>query len=117
MNTRQLCRAVAAALRAADVERHAARLLRDGYLPRAAEDVDAWDAAILMSAVAVSGPEGVARAVDTLASLPLRWMQEAPCGLAGVGQHCAGVGETLARHTRNLAEYHAGCAALLPPVR
>ena len=26
------------------------------------------------------------------------------CDLAGVGQHCTGVGETLARHTRNLAK-------------
>jgi hypothetical protein len=28
------------------------------------------------------------------------------CDLAGVGQHCEGVGETSARHTRNLAGCH-----------
>ena len=43
--TRELCRVVSAALQVPGVERHAARLVRDGWLPRAGEEVDERDAA------------------------------------------------------------------------
>ncbi len=43
--TRDLCGALGAALQVLSVERHAARLVRDGYLPRAGEEVDEDDAA------------------------------------------------------------------------
>jgi hypothetical protein len=39
--TRDLCRDLAAALQVPGVERHAARLVRDGYLPRVGDEVDA----------------------------------------------------------------------------
>ncbi len=39
--TRDLCRAMGAALQAPGVERHAARLVRDGYLARAGDQDDA----------------------------------------------------------------------------
>ncbi len=42
--TRALCRILSAALQVPGVERHAARLVRDGLLPRAGEDVDEADA-------------------------------------------------------------------------
>ncbi len=43
--TRDLCRALGAALQVPGVERHSARLVRDGYLPRAGDEVDEDDAA------------------------------------------------------------------------
>ncbi len=43
--TRELCRGLVAALQVPGVERHAARLVRDGYLPRAGDEVDEADAA------------------------------------------------------------------------
>ena len=43
--TRELCGALGAALQVPGVERHAARLVRDGYLPRAGDEVDEDDAA------------------------------------------------------------------------
>ncbi len=43
--TRDLCGALGAALQVPGVERHAARLVRDGYLPRAGDEVDEGDAA------------------------------------------------------------------------
>ncbi len=39
--TRDLCGALGAALQVPGFERHAARLVRDGYLPRAGDEVDA----------------------------------------------------------------------------
>ncbi len=42
--TRDLCRALGAALQVPGVARHAARLVRDGYLPRAGDEVDEADA-------------------------------------------------------------------------
>ncbi len=39
--TRELCRALGAALQAPDVENYAARLVRDGYLPRSDDEDDA----------------------------------------------------------------------------
>ncbi len=41
MNVRELCRVLATALHIPGVERHAARLVRDGYLPRSGDEVDA----------------------------------------------------------------------------
>ncbi len=49
--TRDLCRALGAALQVPGVERYAARLVRDGYLPRAGEKVDEADAAPSPAAV------------------------------------------------------------------
>ncbi len=43
--TRDLCGALGAALQVPGVERHAARLVRDGYLPRAGDEVDEDNAA------------------------------------------------------------------------
>ncbi len=43
--TRDLCRALGATLQVPGVERHSARLVRDGYLPRAGDEVDEDDAA------------------------------------------------------------------------
>ncbi len=42
--TRDLCGALGAALQVPGVARHAARLVRDGYLPRARDEVDEADA-------------------------------------------------------------------------
>ncbi len=41
ITTRDLCRGLAAALQVPGVERHAARMVRDGYLPRSGDEVDA----------------------------------------------------------------------------
>ncbi len=49
--TRDLCGAPGAALQVPGVERHAARLVRDGYLPGAGENVDEADAAPSPAAV------------------------------------------------------------------
>ncbi len=43
--TRELCSATSAALQVPGVERHAARLVHDGYLPRAGDEVYEDDAA------------------------------------------------------------------------
>ncbi len=43
--TRDLCGALGAVLQVRGVERDAARLVRDGYLPRAGDEVDEADAA------------------------------------------------------------------------
>ncbi len=43
--TRALCCGLVAALQVPGVERHAARLVRDGYLPRAGDEVDEDNAA------------------------------------------------------------------------
>ncbi len=43
--TRALCRALGIALQVRGVERYAARLLRDGYLPRAGDEADEVGAA------------------------------------------------------------------------
>ena len=43
--TRDLCRAIGAAIQVPGVERHAARLVRAGYLPRSDDEVDEADAA------------------------------------------------------------------------
>jgi hypothetical protein len=43
--TRDLCRGLAATLQVPGVEKYLARLARDGYLPRAGDEVDEDDAA------------------------------------------------------------------------
>ncbi len=43
--TRDLCRAMGAALQVPGVEHHASQLLRDGYLPQVGDEVDEDDAA------------------------------------------------------------------------
>ncbi len=68
---RELCRALGAALQVRGIERHAARLVRDELLPRAGEEVDEHDAAILLLAVlGASQPEQASRTVKWLASQP-----------------------------------------------
>ena len=49
--TRDLCRALGAALQVPGVEKYAARLVRDGYLPRAGDEVDEADAAPTFAAL------------------------------------------------------------------
>ncbi len=49
--TRDLCGALAAALQVPGVEKYAARLVRDGYLPRAGDEVDEADAAPTFAAL------------------------------------------------------------------
>ncbi len=48
--TRDLCHTLGVALQVPGVERYAARLLRDGYLPRAGDEVDEADAALTFAA-------------------------------------------------------------------
>ncbi len=43
--TRYLCQAIGATLHVRGVEKYAARMVRDGYLPRAGDEVDEADAA------------------------------------------------------------------------
>ena len=69
--TRDLCGALGAALQVPAVERHAARLVRNGYLPRAGEEVDEHDAAILLLAVlGTADPNQASQAAERLAGLP-----------------------------------------------
>ncbi len=48
---RDLCRALSATLQVPGVERYAARLVRDGYMPRAGDEVDEADAAPTFAAL------------------------------------------------------------------
>ena len=76
IDTRELCRVVGAALHVTGIERYAARLVREHWLPRAGESVDAWDAATLVLAVAATRcPEDAPRIVDELSVLPLQGAQ------------------------------------------
>ena len=69
--TRDLCRALSAILQIPGVERHAARLVRDGLLPRAREEVEDHDAAILLLALlGTADPAQATWAVERLAGLP-----------------------------------------------
>ncbi len=71
--TRDLCRAMGAALRVPGVEKYAARLVRDGYLPRAGEEVDEHDAATLLLAVAAAPhPEQATDVIESLMGLSPR---------------------------------------------
>lgn len=73
MNVRNLARVIGAALQIQGVERHAARLARAGWLPRAGCPVDADDAAALLLAVlGAPDPEGAVVVVDNAALLPLQ---------------------------------------------
>ncbi len=73
--TRQLCRSVGAAVHVPDVERWAARLVRRGLLPHAGCEVGAFDAALLLAAVAAAPrPVDAPRVVILLASLPLAFV-------------------------------------------
>ena len=58
--TRILCNVLGAALHMPGVERHAARLVRYGYLPRAGEDVNFHDAATLLLVVGAAPNHSVA---------------------------------------------------------
>lgn len=70
--TRQLCRALGTALQVPGVERHTARLVRDGYLPRSGEEVDEKEAAILLLAVmAAHDPAEASHVIETLMSREL----------------------------------------------
>ena len=74
-DTRQLCRAVGAAVHTPDVERYAARLVRRGLLPSAGCKVGAIDAALLLLAVAAAPrPADAPHVVVTAAGLPLAWV-------------------------------------------
>ena len=76
--TRTLCGALSAILQVRGVERHAARLVRDGYLPRSGEEVDERDATILLLAVAAAPhPDQATEVVETLSSLNLRFLSQA----------------------------------------
>jgi len=74
-STRDLCRVLGAALHVHDIERYAARLVRDGWLPRAGAEVDESDAATLMLAVAgAAHPSQAGEAVEAISGLPLALM-------------------------------------------
>ena len=69
--TRDLCGALGAALQVPGVEKHAARLVRDGHLPRAGEEVDEADAALLLLVVlGASQPEQASWTAERLVNLP-----------------------------------------------
>jgi len=69
--TRTLCRALGAAFQVAGVEKYAARLVRDGLLPRSGEEVDERDAAMLLLAVlGTSQPEQASWMAERLVDLP-----------------------------------------------
>ncbi len=73
--TRELCRAMATALQVPGVERHAARLVRDGLLPRSAEEANERDAAVLLLAVlGTADPDQASHAVERLVGLPRLWV-------------------------------------------
>ena len=73
--TRELCGALSAILRIPNVERHAARLVRDGLLPRSGEEVDEEDAARLILAVAAEPhPDQASEAIETLMSRKLMFL-------------------------------------------
>ena len=72
MNVRELCRLLGETLHVPGIERWAARLVRQGLLPRSGHEVDAFDAAVLLLAImAAPRPADAARAVVTVAGLPL----------------------------------------------
>lgn len=72
---RDLCCVLSSALQVCGVEKFAARLMCDGYLPRAGDEVDEQDAAILILAVAVApDPSQASHVIDTLMALRLQSM-------------------------------------------
>ncbi len=75
ITTRELCSALATALQVPSVERSAARLVRDGILPRSGEEVNECDAAVLLLAVAAAPhPDQATQVVETVSSLGLRFL-------------------------------------------
>ncbi len=78
---RELCRVVSAALQVSGVERHAARLVRDGWLPRAGVEIYERDAAILLLGVAATPhPDQASQVIENLASLRLNGLEQAGAG-------------------------------------
>lgn len=71
ITTRQLVTALGAILQVPDVERFAARLVRDGHLARAGEEVNGAEAvALLLAVLGASHPEQASQTVERLAGLP-----------------------------------------------
>lgn len=69
--TRKLCRALGAALQVPGVERFAARLVREGVLPRAGDGVNGAEVvALLLAVLGASHPEQASQTVERLAGLP-----------------------------------------------
>ena len=78
MNVRELSHVVSTALQITGVERHAAHLTHDELLPRAGEEVDERDAAVLLLAVAAAPhPDQASQVVENLASLRLENLVQA----------------------------------------
>jgi hypothetical protein len=72
MNLRELVHLISTTLQVLGVERHAARLMRAGYLPRSSDTADEDDAALLLLAVmAAPDPSDAVEVVDRLSRLPL----------------------------------------------
>ncbi len=69
--TRELVTALGAILQVPGVERFAARLVRDGYLPRSRDEVNGAEAvALLFAVLGASHPEQASQTVERLAGLP-----------------------------------------------
>ena len=69
-STRQLCDAMGAALQVPGVEKWAAKLVRDGHLPRGADEVNGAEAVgLLLAVLGASHPEQASQTVERLASL------------------------------------------------
>ena len=84
ITTRELCRALSTALQVPNVERYAARLVRDGLLPRSGEEVGEHDAAVLLLAVLGSAnPDQASQTFERLAGLPRSQVSEAMGFLEG----------------------------------
>ena len=82
--TRQLCRVLSATLQVPGIERHAARLVRDGLLPRSGEEADERDAAMLLLAVlGTADPDQASQTVERLAGLVRSQVSEAMGFLEG----------------------------------
>ena len=75
MNIRSLCVAVGVALQIRAIERHAARLLRDGLPPQAGDEANEVDAATLILAVAATPePAEASTAIGNLMSQKLMYI-------------------------------------------
>ena len=68
--TRELCRSLGAALQVPGVERYAARLVRDGFLARAGDEVNGAEVvALLLAVLGASHPNQASQTVERLAGL------------------------------------------------
>ncbi len=75
--TRELCRAMATALQVPGVELHAARMVRDGLLPRSGAETDERDAAMLLLAVlGTADPNQASQTAERLAGLSRLWVSK-----------------------------------------